>query len=74
MVLLGDHQPPAVISGESGSWDVPVHVIASRPEVVDRLIASGFREGLAPRRPQVATISGLLPILLDAFGSGRGDR
>ena len=30
MIVIGDHQPPAGVSGEGASWDVPVHVITSR--------------------------------------------
>src|SRR2546428_261125 len=30
VILLGDHQPPALVSGPGASWEVPVHVIASR--------------------------------------------
>ncbi len=37
MVVIGDHQPAAAVSGEGASWDVPVHVIASRPQVLERL-------------------------------------
>ena len=29
-------------------WDVPVHIIANRPAVLDRLTAHGFHEGLDP--------------------------
>jgi hypothetical protein len=68
MVLLGDHQPPALVSGESASWDVPVHVITGRTSVVDRLLARGFRRGLTPARPTLARMHVLLPILLEAFG------
>lgn len=68
MVLVGDHQPPAMVSGEDASWDVPVHVIASRPAVLDRLVARGFQPGLAPQHLAVGKINALLPILLDAFG------
>jgi hypothetical protein len=68
MVLLGDHQPPALVSGESASWDVPVHVITGRTSVVDRLLARGFRRGLTPARPALARMHALLPILLEAFG------
>ncbi|MBZ5558134.1 MAG: CDP-alcohol phosphatidyltransferase family protein [Acidobacteriia bacterium] len=69
MILLGDHQPPAAVSREGAPWDVPVHVIASRPAVLDALIARGFRRGLAPERPTLSKMHALLPILLDAFGS-----
>ena len=72
MILLGDHQPPAAVSGEHAPWDVPVHVVASRQAVLDRLIASGFRAGLAPARPAIGRMHTLLPTLLDAFGNSVG--
>ena len=68
MVVLGDHQPAAAVSGEGAPWDVPVHVIASRRPVLDRLLANGFRAGLTPERPSIAPMHALLPMLLDAFG------
>jgi hypothetical protein len=68
MILLGDHQPAAAVSGEGAPWDVPVHVIASRQPVLDRLLARGFREGLTPERPPLGRMHELLPVLLDAFG------
>jgi hypothetical protein len=71
MVIIGDHQPPALVSGEGASWDVPVHVVASRPAVLDRLRARGFSDGLEPRRPALARMDTLMPILLDAFGHAR---
>jgi hypothetical protein len=69
MVLVGDHQPPAMVSGEGAPWDVPVHVVASRQAVLDRLLQQGFRAGLQPPHPSIAKMNGLLPILLKAFGS-----
>ena len=69
MILIGDHQPPGLVSGAGASWDVPVHVIASRRDVLDRLRDYGFREGLTPARPVVARMDTLLPMLLDAFGN-----
>lgn len=69
MIVVGDHQPPAVVTGDGASWDVPVHVIASRPGLLDRLAAKhGFRPGLEPGGPAVSRIDGLMPVLLDAFG------
>jgi hypothetical protein len=71
MVLVGDHQPPALVSGEGASWDVPVHVIASRPAVLDRLREQHqFTDTLHPGEQTVARMDTLLPILLDAFGDG----
>ena len=68
LVVLGDHQPPALVSGEGASWHVPVHVIASRGAVLDRLRARGFRDGLEPSADALARMDTLMPILLDAFG------
>jgi len=69
IIVLGDHQPPALVSGEGAPLDVPVHVIAARGrrEVLDRLRAYGFRPGLTPTRPDVGKMHKLLPVLLDAF-------
>jgi hypothetical protein len=68
MILVGDHQPPAAVSGRRAPWDVPVHVIASRKQTLERLRAHGFRSGLSPEHPSVSRMHQLLPVLLDAFG------
>jgi hypothetical protein len=67
MILVGDHQPPSAVSGEHASWDVPVHVIASRHQVLDALVAQGFRRGLAPAHPSVGHMNALAQMLLNAF-------
>jgi hypothetical protein len=68
MILVGDHQPPAAVSGEGASWDVPMHVITSRQPVLDRLQALGFSRGLEPRRrPPLGRMDELLPVLLNGF-------
>ncbi|HMF98412.1 MAG TPA: hypothetical protein VKE96_29130 [Vicinamibacterales bacterium] len=68
MVVIGDHQPAAAVSGEGASWSVPVHVIASRAAILDRLVARRFHAGLTPARPSLGPMHALLPVLLDAFG------
>jgi hypothetical protein len=68
MILIGDHQPPALVTGPGASWQVPVHVIANRPEILDRLRKSGFRDGLAPAHPSLMKMSQLTRVMLDAFG------
>ena len=70
MILIGDHQPAAAVSGEGAPWDVPVHVIASkasRQRVLDRLLARGFHGGLTPARPALGRMHALLPLLFDVF-------
>ena len=71
MILIGDHQPPAVVTGEGTPWDVPVHVITNRRAVLDRLELDGFKAGLTPARPSLGKMHELTPILLDAFSSAR---
>ena len=73
MIVLGDHQPPALVSGEGAPWDVPVHVITNRGAVLERLRAHGFRSGIVPARPGLGRMHTLLPIVLDAFGEHQGE-
>lgn len=69
MILIGDHQPLAAVSGKGAPHDVPVHVIASPGAVLDRLRAAGFSDGLDPRRPALGSMHALVPTLMGAFGS-----
>jgi hypothetical protein len=69
MILIGDHQPAAAVSGEGAPWDVPVHIVASRRPVLDRLLADGFRRGLTPARPALGPMSSLTTTLLEALGN-----
>ena len=69
MIIVGDHQPPAAVSGEGATWNVPVHVVTGRGAVLDRLVDEGFREGLVPQRPVLTSMAGLMPMLLNAFGN-----
>jgi hypothetical protein len=68
VILIGDHQPAAAVSGEGMPWEVPVHVITNRGQLLDRLMARGFRAGLSPQRPSLGGMHTLLPLLLEAFG------
>ena len=68
LILIGDHQPPAAVSGPGASWEVPVHVIASRPRVLEAMRAHGFRSGLTPAHPSLTRMHELMPMMLDAFG------
>jgi phosphatidylglycerophosphate synthase len=71
LIVMGDHQPPAAVTGLHARWDVPMHVIASRPDVLARLRARGFQAGLRPSGPALVRMHAMLPMLLDAFGSNR---
>jgi hypothetical protein len=67
-VLLGDHQPTANVSGEGASWDVPVHIISSDPQLLARFTAQGFAPGLEPPRAPLGGMHELTAMLLQAFG------
>jgi phosphatidylglycerophosphate synthase len=48
LVVLGDHQPASIVSGEGASHDVPVSIIAADPAVTDRAADWGWPVGLRP--------------------------
>ncbi len=48
VVLLGDHQPATLVSGEGASHDVPISVIAHDPEVFDQIAGWRWQDGLHP--------------------------
>ncbi len=63
LVLIGDHQPPAAVSGEGERWDVPVHVVTRDAALAVRLRERGFEPGLAPAPEAIAELHEL-PLLL----------
>jgi hypothetical protein len=67
LIVLGDHQPAAVVIGQGEPWDVPVHIISKRRDVLEALQRHGFRSGLTPARPAVGKMNELALWLLDAF-------
>ena len=71
MILIGDHQPPALVSGEGAPWDVPMHVITNRRDILDALAAHGFVRGLTPSRPRLGQMHDAVPLVLDAFSGPR---
>ncbi|MDQ4084826.1 MAG: CDP-alcohol phosphatidyltransferase family protein [Actinomycetota bacterium] len=48
LVVVGDHQPAAVVTGPGASRDVPVTLIAGDPAVIDRVSGWGWQPGLRP--------------------------
>jgi hypothetical protein len=67
LIAIGDHQPPAAVSGRGASWSVPVHVFGRRGLVLDRLSELGFRSGLEPHRPPIGPMHTLTAMFLEAF-------
>jgi len=49
VILIGDHQPPAIVGGQSQPpWTVPIHVLSRDPELVAPFLADGYVSGLDP--------------------------
>jgi hypothetical protein len=70
LVLVGDHQPAASVTGVGASWDVPVHVITRRGAVTGALRAAGFVQGLdLSSAARVGSLADLTSVLLGAFDS-----
>ena len=66
-VILGDHQPASSVTGPDARLDVPVHIVARDPAILDALIAEGFVPGLVPAEGSIAPMYDLYAILLRAF-------
>jgi hypothetical protein len=49
IIILGDHQPAPLITGEGASRSVPVHVISRDPELLAPFEEWGFIPGMAPK-------------------------
>jgi hypothetical protein len=48
VLLVGDHQPASIVTGEDASHDVPVTVLARDPAVLDQVESWHWDEGLLP--------------------------
>lgn len=69
LVILGDHQPPAAVSGQGADWTVPVHVVTRRDAVLDPLRQHGFVAGLQPAAGPIGRMHELQPLLRAAFAA-----
>ena len=48
LMVLGDHQPAPLITGEGVTWEVPVHVVSGDRTLVAPFLEWGFVEGAWP--------------------------
>ena len=49
LVVVGDEQPLAIVSGQNAGHDVPISIIARDPAVFKRISGWGWQSGLLPR-------------------------
>jgi hypothetical protein len=70
LVVLGDHQPATLVTGQGATHDVPISVIARDPKVMDQIAGWGWQDGMLPS-PQapVWPMASFRDRFLAAFGS-----
>jgi hypothetical protein len=70
VVILGDHQPPAFISGDKQPWTVPIYVLAKDPALLAPFVAQGYTPGAFPaQQAPYLTMEKFLPAFLDGFST-----
>src|SRR3954470_20939284 len=75
VVLLGDHQPATLVSGEGAGHDVPISVIAHDPRVLGRIAGWGWQDGMRPGpRAPVWPMAAFRDRFLTAFGASPARR
>jgi Sulfatase len=67
MIMVGDHQPAPLITGEGASRDVPLHVIAGDPALLEPFRAWGLSAGMRPAGAPVARMDAFRDWFLGAF-------
>jgi hypothetical protein len=74
VVLLGDHQPASIVSGQGASRDVPVTIVARDPAVLAQVSTWGWNAGLRPA-PSTAVwrMDAFRDRFLTAFGTPARD-
>jgi hypothetical protein len=70
VIILGDHQPPAFISGENQPWTVPIYVLSKDPDLVAPFRALGYQPGAIPeQKPPFRGMESFLGDFLDGFST-----
>jgi hypothetical protein len=74
VIILGDHQPPAFISGEKQPWTVPIYVLSKDTELLAPFAELGYQPGAIPEQaPPYRGMESFLADFLDGFSSD-GDK
>jgi phosphatidylglycerophosphate synthase len=75
LVVVGDEQPLAIVSGQNVSHDVPISVIAHDPAVLKRIGGWGWQSGLLPHpNAPVWPMSAFRDRFLTAYGPQPANR
>jgi len=75
VIILGDHQPSAEVTGDDPSYGVPIHVVSRDRALIDRFTGAGYAPGMQPRRgpgaPAPLPMERFLPFFLRLFSTPR---
>ncbi|MFW6199448.1 MAG: hypothetical protein ACOC8K_02650 [Gemmatimonadota bacterium] len=75
LIVLGDHQPAPLITGEEDDRGVPVHVVSGDPDLVEPFVAWGFRRGALPGMERDAPgMDAFREWFVDAYSGPTGGR
>jgi hypothetical protein len=71
IVVLGDHQPATIVSGQGAGHDVPISIIAKDPAVLASIDGWDWQDGMLPSPDApVWPMSDFRDRFLDAFSAG----
>ena len=74
LILVGDHQPAPLITGDGAGRDVPIHVISGDPDLLAPFVAWGFTSGMRlPARAPVKRMDAFRDFFLGAFSAPQVD-
>jgi hypothetical protein len=67
MIVVGDHQPAPLITGEDAGRDVPIHVIAGDPALLEPFRDWGLAAGMRPTGAPIGRMDTVRDWFLAAF-------
>lgn len=68
IVVVGDHQPARIVTGDASSFDVPIHLLARDPAILDSIADWHWSAGMRPgAEAPVWPMEGLRERFLAAF-------
>jgi hypothetical protein len=72
-IVVGDHQPPAIVGGRDLSWQTPAHLFSRDPALLERFVSRGFRPGMRPGPDVLGGIEEVGPLLLEVLNGANLD-
>lgn len=67
VLVIGDHQPPGIVSGVGANWLVPVHVFSRDKTRIAAFQKAGFKTGVMPSGPGLGDFAALHHKFIEAL-------